>query len=221
MQAFLPGNTACSVVVVEHGDACVRAQMYMLLHTTTHTHSKHQNARRATFLTCASRAQVLGEMQAQIKRLRKLRLRRERLRRERSVWICVSFPVSYACLFTGARRRWRVRSRTVWSPLVHGPGALHSRPFASPAAEIGTARTIRMCGGCLKMTRTTRISFRTIGSGSFEGVGDERAVRGGSCRSGLFMGWCEGAGGYVMFMYTQRPEHPPPKTSAGGHIHAR
>ena len=55
MQAFLPGNTACSVVGVEHGDAYVRAQMYMLLHTTTHTHSKHQNARRATFLTCASR----------------------------------------------------------------------------------------------------------------------------------------------------------------------
>jgi len=150
-------------------------------------------------------------MQAQIKRLRKLRLRRERLRRERSVWICVSFPVSYACLFTRARRRWRVRLRTDWSPPVRGSGALRSRPFASTAAEIGTARTIRMCGGCLKMTRTILISFRTIGSGSFEEVGDEGAVRGGSCRSGLFMGWCEGKGGYVMFVYTQRSEHPPPK----------
>jgi hypothetical protein len=152
----------------------------MLLQTTTHTRSKHQNARRATFLTCASRAQILGEMQAQIKRLRKLRLRKERLRRERSVWmggVCaidatcmrvLPFPVSYACLFLRAGELAHVLPV---HPLVVGPGALHSRPSASPAAEIGTARTIRMCGGCLKMTPTTRISFRTIGSGSFEGGG--------------------------------------------------
>lgn len=48
MQAFLPGKTACSVVVVEHDDACVSAQMQMLSHTTTHrthTHSKARDVR--------------------------------------------------------------------------------------------------------------------------------------------------------------------------------